>query len=224
MTLTLHKMGDELPLGATYDTYPACYHQILSGIDSQGNIQYFTREVDEGITTYYLLAKTRELTGGAFSPPTALFTTPTHLYFGCENGAVCLVNTDETGVAMGRDRYTYAGHAIPCGLITIPDDCGVANYTKKTLRGTSVVEVKGDFSNTLSLQVKTHHGGYTSETPSISFWDGGLDFSSLSFDRLAFTPGENQVIATEERTKRWISKQYLVWSHGFCQRVWRNAS
>ena len=208
------------------------YTSVLSGMDQEGRAQYFTREGD----ALYLVHPTGERRGGHFSPPSALLCAYDLLFFGCENGAVCVVNTDKRGVmnetqkaeytpssygalygnVINREWYSYGGHAIVCGFTTIPDDCGVANYTKKTKRGTTVIETKPDFESSFLLQVKTQHGGYSGETDSISFWGGGMDFTTLSFEHLTFTDGESPVVTVEERTKRWVSKQYSIWSEDYC--------
>ncbi len=120
------------------------------------------------------------------------------------------------GNTINQEWYSYGGHAIVCGFTTIPDDCGVANYTKKTKRGTTVIETKPGFENSFLLQVKTQHGGYSGETDNISFWGGGMDFTTLSFEHLTFTDGGSPIVTVEERTKRWVSKQYSIWSSAYC--------
>ena len=224
MPLHLHPQGDRLPLGSEYDTYEAVYPHILSGVDTKGTTRYFTCEEQDGKTVLYLLYQTRERTGGTFCPPTALYSGGGKLFFGCANGTLCVVNTDQRNISdtlegqpIERDWYSYGGHRILSGFMTVPDDCGVGNYTKKTQRGTSVLEMKNGFDSGVTIQVNTHHGAYASQTEAVSFWGGGLDFATLSFDRLTFTDRQSHVVSLEERTKRWVSKQYSLWSDAFCQ-------
>ena len=206
------------------------YTSVLTGVDTQGRGQFYIREGDD----LYLLCQTAARKGGTFSSPTALFSGYDRLFFGCENGMLCVVNTDKRGVmnasqaaeytpteygalwgnTINYEWYSYGGHPILCGFTTIPDDCGIGNYTKKTKRGTTIIEMKSHFENTFNLQVKTQHGGYSGETESISFWGGGMDFTTLSFEHLTFTDRESPIISVEERTKRWVSKQYSIWSEG----------
>ncbi len=225
--------GREMPLKiSSQEGSEVAYDTVLSGTDTLGRVQYFTCEGD----TLYLLSQTGERRGGVFSSPTALLSAYDRLFFGCENGTLCVVNTDKRGVmneaqaaeytpqeygdiwgnTINPEWYSYGAHPIVCGFITVPDDCGVANYTKKTKRGTTVIEMKQGFESSFLLQVKTQHGGYSGETESISFWGGGMDFTTLSFEHLTFTDRESPIATVEERTKRWVSKQYAVWSHGFC--------
>lgn len=235
VTLLLHPDADALPFGADYDGYPAVYERILSGVDAEGNDVYFTLEEEGAESRFYLLSKTEERTGGTFASPTALLSAGGKLFFGCADGSLCVVNTDRRGVmntvqsadysaaeyaafwgqTINPEWYTYAGHRIVSGFITSMDDCGVPNYTKKTVRCSTVAEMKAGLGCDIVFEVRINHGTYPMECDSVSFGGGGMDFTALDYGRFVFGTAESNTAVLQEKTKRWVRKQYRVWSDGF---------
>ena len=235
VTAELHEEGGCLPLGATEENYADVRERILSGVATDGTPICYTRETDgAGKPHYYLVFATGERTGGTFSSPTALLCQDGRLLIGCENGCLMAVNTDRRGIMndaaraeyseaeyqrlwgrqIGEEWYSFAGHKMQAGFITVPDSCGIPNYTKKTLRLSTVVEMKsgwGDFS----FQVSVNRGTYETETEELTFGGGGIDFTRLDLSRFIFGAGEANTAVLQERTKRWVSKQYRIYSNTY---------
>jgi hypothetical protein len=237
VTAELYPTPEALPYEVSYEEYPNIYEKIYSGSDEEGNPVFFTVEEDEGGRHFYLLYATPERTGGTFSAPRALLTCEGKLLFGCENGALCVVNTDrrgmggytpgaedaleesaaDGGLSIRSDWYSFAGHRIISGFVTAPDDCGVPNYTKKTVRRSTVAEMKAGAGCGFRFRVSINRGTYLTHTDSIPFEGGVLDFTEVDYSRFVFGDGESNTAVLQERTKRWVSKQYRVYSDVYAE-------
>ncbi len=235
--LSLHPHADALPFGADASSYPAVYPAILHGSTPDGTPIAFTREGEGSSTHLYLLRRTDERTGGVFSPPTSLSVIKEKLYIGCQNGCLAVVNTDLRGVMneaqsevytpdaylrqWGRlinpAHYSYAGHRYLAGLATLPDDNGISNYTKGTLRGTTVLEMKAGVGYGFSIEVRLFRTTGPESQDILHTSQGCIDFTALDFGSINFGACEDCTIVLNERSRRYLKKQYCLFSDAFAQ-------
>ena len=172
----------------------------------------FTRESVGGETHLYLLTETGERTGGTFSSPTSLSACGDKCIFGCENGQLFAVNTDqrrEDG-RIPREAYSYGGHAILAGFETGLDLCGVPNYTKRTLRNTSVAELRAE--GEVMLDVRVSHGRYFRMGEEAVTGGAGVAFETLDFRTVSFGSEGPVTLALRERSRPWVGKQYRIYA------------
>ncbi len=230
--LTLHPHAGALPCGCDDATYPDIFPEILSGTTTDGtSVAYIAEGAGDGMHLY-LLSMTGERTGGVFSPPTALGVVGEKLIFGCANGCLAVVNTDRRGVMNDRQAgaytpeeyarrfgrvinpewYTYAGHRYLAGLATVPDDCNVSNYTKGTLRGTTVLDLKAGVGHGFSVEVRLFRTTGPEASEVLHASPGGLDFTAFDFGATHFGACENTTLVLNERSRRYLKKQYCIFS------------
>ncbi len=235
--LRLHPTADALPYESTYDTYSTVYPRLYAGTNTQGKDVYYTVEGPAHDPHLFLLRRTEERTGGVFSPPSALAALGEKLFFGCENGCLAVVNTDRRGVMndhqaevytpyvwrrqWGRlinpEWYSYGGHRYLAGLATLPDDNGISNYTKGTLRGTTVLEMKGGVGLGFSIEVRLFRTADMEVKDLLRVEQGGLDFTALDFSGINFGACEDCTVTLRERSRRYLKKQYCLFSDAFAR-------
>ncbi len=236
-TLLLHPNADALPFGCDDDSYPTHYPSVMMGVTLDGFPIAYTVEGTSAAPHCYLLRATEERAGGTFSAPTALSVVGEKLFFGCENGCLAVVNTDRRGVmdemqalvytpaAYARQWghlinpawYSYGGHRYLAGLVTRADDSGVANYTKSTLRGTTVLDMKAGIGYGFSVEVRLCRTSGTETKETLHVRQGGLDFAHLDFGNINFGYCEDCIVTINERSRRYLKKQYCLFSDAFAR-------
>ncbi len=236
-TLCLHPDADGLAYGSGYESYADVYPRILLGVNTAGETVAFTVEHTEAGDTLFLLSGSEERTGGSFSPPTTLSALHGKLFIGCEGGELAVVNTDRRGVMnevqaeayspaayarqwghlINPEWYSYAGHRYLAGLATLPDDCGVSNYTKGTLRGTTVLEMKAGIGPGFSIEVRLWRADTCEPGDVLHTNHGGLDFAALNFAQINFGACEDCTVTLNERSRRYLKKQYCLFSDAYAR-------
>ncbi len=237
LPLELHPDADALPFGCTEEDYINSLYRLTENISSSGEKVVFAPERINGKIHLYLLYETPQRIGGTYAPPTALGTVGEKLFIGFENGCLAVVNTDRRGVMNDAQKdaytpeayakqwgrlinpewYTYAGHAYLAGLATMPDDCDVANYTKGTLRGSTVLEMKGGIDSGFSIEVRLFRTNGVDCGEILSTRSGGINFTTLDFGRINFGVCEDHTVVLSERSRRYVKKQYCLFSSAFAQ-------
>ncbi len=237
IALSLHARPGELPDGSSETNYPTVYRRFMSVQTINGDTVVYSEERSGGKYHYYLLSPSGERLGGTAAAPTALTVCGEKLLIGFSNGALAVVNTDRRGVmndaqseaytpeeyrkaygdVINPEWYSYGGHRFRTALMTLPDDCGVSNYTKGTLRGTTVVEVKAGIGFGFSAELRLERGNGTEATPLLSTTSDGLDFAAFDFGALSFRMGDGCVITLGERSRRYLHKQYCLYSDVFAR-------
>jgi hypothetical protein len=197
-------------------------------------VSYVVEEEADG-KHLYRVVKTEERVGGTFAPVSAILTIGERLLFGCENGVIAVVNTDRRGklpeslkgsstqeeFAREWGRYIHplwysiCGHRMVSGIVTASDTCGAPHYMKKTVRKSTVADMKLLSGGGCRFQVAVDRGGYRDLSEPVGFTGGEMDFADLSYDGLVFTSGEPTAVPLRERTKRWARKQYRIYSDTF---------
>lgn len=160
---------------------------------------------------------TEERRGGTFSPACEIASVGGLLYFGTENGALCVFNTDKFEITddgtyiINRRWYSHAGHSYNCVMITKSDDCDVPNMRKSTVPRTCAVRVKAMPGSSFSLSVRcdgiTDNFGVACQNT--------LDFSEMDFANFSFSMKNTMILPIAEKKKGWLEKQYILFSQQF---------
>lgn len=189
-------------------------------------------------TKYVVVEKQEELITGPFgnlgeettiNHPSFLVEFNGLMLFGTDNGDICVFNTDKRGVRPERlkDDYTEqeykaqfattidaewydrCGHAYLSGIETAFDNANVPHLTKNTIKKSCVVEVKLGLTSSFKSQFRTDRDGW-SEPSQVAVKND--DFSDNDLFKADFTTNSNATIAVTEKTKKWVVKQYRMYS------------
>ena len=199
---------------------------VRSSVDNDGNLYYFTIT---GIGLYGIY-KTEERRGGVFHPQSVIYSHNDELlFFGTENGDICLFNSDMRGVPPKRissqegfdieeykrsygakihsDFYDFASHAPSYVVRSVMDDCAIPNLTKSTVKNSLTSKIRVYSHLDLSVEVKTDKSDYTEK---MKIPDTIVDFDDLDFSSFSFVHTDYSNIAIREKEKGWIEKQLQV--------------
>ena len=182
----------------------------------------------------YLVYKTEERIGGVFSPAISLLGLDEYLFFGTENGDLCLFNNDKRGIPPkelaesddfdeeeyklrnGRrihsDFYDFNHHAPRYALATKRDCCDIPHLTKDTAKGSLTFKCRGYAASSLLLEVGTDRSGYSEGAliPGSTFGFDSLDFTAMTLDNSPYF-----TLAFREKEKNWIEKQVAMHTDSF---------
>lgn len=189
-------------------------------------------------TKYVVVEKQEELITGSFGDsgkettinhPTVLTEFNGLMIFGTDNGDICVFNTDKRGVRPERlkdeyseqeykaqfattidaEWYDRCGHAYLSGIETAFDNANVPHLTKNTIKKSCIVEVKLGRTSSFKSQFRTDRDGW-SEPSQVAVKND--DFSDNDLFKADFTTNSNATIAVTEKTKKWVVKQYRMYS------------
>ncbi len=214
------------PTKAGEKTESSVYIAMLNG-----EAVYFVRE--NGIR--YAVATDGERRGGSFHPATCICTADGDLlYFGTENGDICVFNNDKRGKPPkhlssspdfdGEDfalkysksihpyYYSHNGHAVRYALTTVLDDGGFPHLTKNTKKGSLTIKLRSLGNSTVVCEAATDRSGYK-ELSRLD--DRGLDFSDLDFGSLTFANTEFPTLSIREKERGWIEKSISLYSDSY---------
>ena len=126
------------------------------------------------------------------------------LYFGTDDGRVCMFNTDNAKVS----RYSDDGEAIVAKWATKADDFGYITRRKTLTKKGCGVMIKPYARSSIKIYVKTdwfHDTLAQSRTMDI-FDFGDIDFERFTFNTLDFP----QVVALNKKVKKFIVLQIIL--------------
>ncbi len=203
---------------------------LMSTSDEYGRA-YYVRDEDGNKYSVYV---TGESEGGIFNPATCVYSDGTLLFFGTENGDVCIFNNDKRGIApdrianapnfsateyaesMGKrihpDFYGFANKAPLYALKTKLDNCGIPHLEKSTARNSLSVRIKNMRGTSLSCEVLTDSGVYR---PSSRLTGAVLDFTDINFEAFSFDTRDVATVIINDSSKGWVEKQICVFSKAF---------
>lgn len=187
--------------------------------------------IDTQHTAYVLLEKQEEkicIDITATNKPTFLTEFNGLMIFGTDNGDICVFNTDKRGVRPERlkdyseqeykaqfattidaEWYDRCGHAYLSGIETAFDNANVPHLTKNTIKKSCIVEVKLGLTSSFKSQFRTDRDGW-SEPSQVAVKND--DFSDNDLFKADFTTNSNATLAVTEKTKKWVVKQYRMYS------------
>lgn len=210
------------------------YGSVYSTSDENGQLYYYTEEGTEK----YRVVPTEERTGGAYHPATVFLSHGKLLFFGTDDGHLCVFNNDLRGVApesvkasegyseeeylayMGGKLhplfYSFAGHAPTYVIKTARDDCGVPHLTKNTVKKSLVINADASVPYSISCEVISDSGSplYVGSLP-IS----GSGFDSFDFGSLPWRTSRYSSTALNENEKKWVEKQLILTSQSFASPI-----
>lgn len=200
-------------------------NDIVNSVEYHGvQIEYIEKDVTrEGIKRKeaWIVEKTAECTGGSFSLACAVMEHNGDLYFGCENGDVCVFNTDKRGLDNEWDKteihpkwYNRCGHRYISGFSTLADNCGYPHFNKSTCGKSLTIRAKSMRNGTFSLRARTNREDWKDIERYVA---SGFDFSYLNFDNVDFETKKQRIFSSREKMKKWAEKQLYFFSDGFCE-------
>ncbi len=204
---------------------------VMSTVDENGKVIYY---VTEGASSYAVYP-TGERYGGTFYPAKRMCALGELLFFGCDDGTVCVFNNDKRGVApaavasrdgfdaneyartMGRRIhpffYSFAGHAVTYAATT-PIDRDTPNHLDKSNALPTVTLTLCALSNANIKCLAKNDTSKTHELGTVSC--GRLDFSSFDFSCLSLQDSERVRTSLARRERPWVEKQITLTSSGAC--------
>jgi hypothetical protein len=150
-------------------------------------------------------------TGGTFKAATVVKTINSNLFFGTENGAICSFNFDmrnSEGVIPPK-YYNFNERIIVSGCAIKMDNCDIPHLLKSTVKKSTVIKTKSMAMSAIKVRVRTNKKPYEqiARINSTMFTFDDMDFSDFSF-----ITSEQSVFSVKEKEKKWLEKQYYVYS------------
>ena len=197
------------------------FHEIVpfevDGFSYSVNVYYTVRPVYNPINgepvgyKAYLCTPKGNMTGGVFQNATVVKTIDNNLFFGTKNGAVCSFNFDmrDTFGEIAPKYYSFDERTIFCGCATKMDCCDIPHLTKNTIKKSTVIKTKTLQTSAVKIKVRTNKKPYAqiARINSTAFSFGDIDFEDFSF-----ITTEQSLFAIKEKEKKWVEKQYFLYS------------
>lgn len=167
--------------------------------------------------------ESEERIGGTFHPATAIFEFRGRLFFGAENGDICVFNTDKREIAydqgevagvIGSRWYDRCGHLYESGFATLSDNCGYPQFAKSTVGKTLTIRTKRMPSSAFTLAVRSEREDWKTVE---SFTATDNSFYGVDFANFSFEDNSRSTYSSSEKLKRWGEKQMYFYSDGFRQ-------
>lgn len=149
--------------------------------------------------------------GGVFKKATVLKVIEGNLFFGTENGVICSFNFDmrDDQGDISPIYYNFDDRTIFCGCATKMDCCNIPHLTKNTVKKSTVIKTKSFQTSAAKIKVRTNKKPYVqiARINSTMFSFDNMDFSDFSF-----ITTEQSLFAVKEKEKKWVEKQYFLFS------------
>ena len=179
-------------------------------------ISYTVAEDAAGELQAYLCYEPGSYIGGVFHPAVKLVSVGESLFFGTDNGVICRFNTDkrdEYGEIPAR-YYNFDGRTIRCGCATKMDNCGIPHLTKTTIKRSLVVKMKAMQRSAVKLKVRTNRSPYQQIARLNS---AVFDLNDIDFSDFTFVTQDDHLFSVNEKEKKWIEKQFFLYSDEYCK-------
>lgn len=179
----------------------------------------------------YAVYPTEERTGGSFSPLCAVHSVDDYLFFGTENGDVCVFNSDRRGVPCDSDRlsedfdeiayrekfgrrihpsnYSFEKHPPLYALKTAYDNCNLPYLSKSTSKGSLAIKCRAYPGSKIMCEVGTDSSDYKElcKIPGTA-----LGFSDIDFGAMTLSTSDTFTVSVSEKEKDWVEKQITLYS------------
>ena len=179
--------------------------------------------IEQSVKVYYIIKDGKALScytkenyiGGTFKKANYIKVIDDNLFFGTENGDVCMFNFDK------RDRktglidphwYSFNGRTIFSGCATKMDCCGIPHLTKNTVKKSTVIKTKSFRDSAAKIKVRTNKKPYN-QIARIN--NSVFSFDSIDFENLTFNTEDKTLFAIKEKEKQWVEKQYFIYTDEF---------
>lgn len=158
-----------------------------------------------------LCAETGAQIGGTFRSAVVLKNLQDNVFFGTESGVICSFNFDQRSRSgdIPNASYNFDGRTIFCGCATKMDNCGIPGLTKSTVKKSTVIKTRSEISSSAKIKVRTNRKAYE-QIARIN--NTRFSFDYVDFSDVAFTVGDQSLFAIREKEKKWVEKQYFIYS------------
>jgi hypothetical protein len=149
--------------------------------------------------------------GGQFFPATGIYNIDGNVFFGTDSGVLFSFNfdqRDENGEISPR-WYDFDGHAIQCGCATKMDSCGIPGMTKTTVKKSTVIKTKTLPLTAARIKVRTNKKPYEQIA---RIGSARFSFDDVDFGEFSFLDTSESLFAVKEKEKKWVEKQYYLYS------------
>ena len=163
----------------------------------------------------YVVEQAEDYIDGTFNPAVILQTLGDTVYFGTANGDLCAFNFDKRDSITSfipPEYYTFNNRIIFSGCATKMDNCGIPHLTKSTEKKSTVVKLQTFDSTAAKLKVRTNREPYK-QVARINA--ARTDFESMNFMDLPFQTEGKGIFSVKEKEKKWMEKQYFIYSDEF---------
>ncbi len=203
---------------------------VYSVTEADGEILYFVKSGEDKIEVY----PTEEYTGGTFHAALAFRSVGNLLFFGTENGDICVFNNDRRGVPPDRikngsdydadayrakfsrvihpDFYDFDRHTPHYKLVTALDDCNIPHLAKDMVKNSLVLKCQSYASSRLSLTVATDKEILREEAVLPSAF---LSFSDVDFASLPLADNDTFTVPLAIRSRGFTEQEIAVTSDTF---------
>lgn len=225
-------------------SYRLCSVYPNNGIDYIGNgyllstdeemvnpMGVYSEEVGNTVAYYilkdgkkYLVDADGERTGGEFQPLCELYSDGKLLMFGTVEGALCCFNNDKRGLSVDgepvsggeihRSFYQRCDHRYISGFATKSDTCDYPHLTKDTVKNSLAIRMQATPALSVTLKVRTDREPWEIVE---TIKGGDLSFYGIDFGAATHRACEDMTVIGHESKRRWIEKQYYVYSDGYCK-------
>ena len=202
-----------------------CESEVYSYQNESGDTVYYCIENN----VRYPLYENGERSGGDIYAISAVRGSANLLLFGCENGALCVFNTDmcgslpehisqkngfdydaydlETGAGIHPYYYSFEGHAPRYAVVTAEDDCEVDYLEKTTVPRSTVLRLKSFPGSSVTLRVVT---GERANADFSSIGISKTNFEDTDFSELSAVANPKVTVTVDDRSRGWIQKQLAL--------------
>ncbi len=173
--------------------------------------EMYDPQTKESVGYKALLCRTSgNMTGGTFYPATVMKAMNDTVYFGAR-GTLFAFNFDKRGEdgEIPPEYYTFNGRTIFSGCATRMDNCDVPHLTKSTIKKSTVIKTRALKSSAVKVKVRTNKKPYEQITRINS---SSFSFESVDFSDFSFTTSDQALSTVREKEKKWIEKQYFIYS------------
>lgn len=179
--------------------------------------------IEQSVKVYYIIKDGKALScdtkenyiGGTFKKANYIKVIDDNLFFGTENGDVCMFNFDKRDSKTGMidpHWYSFNGRTIFSGCATKMDCCGIPHLTKNTVKKSTVIKTKSFRDSAAKIKVRTNKKPYN-QIARIN--NSVFSFDSIDFENLTFNTEEKTLFAIKEKEKQWVEKQYFIYTDEF---------
>lgn len=179
--------------------------------------------IEQSVKVYYIIKDGKALScdtkenyiGGTFKKANYIKVIDDNLFFGTENGDVCMFNFDKRDRKTGMidpHWYSFNGRTIFSGCATKMDCCGIPHLTKNTVKKSTVIKTKSFRDSAAKIKVRTNKKPYN-QIARIN--NSVFSFDSIDFENLTFNTEDKTLFAIKEKEKQWVEKQYFIYTDEF---------
>lgn len=176
------------------------------------NYSYAIHETSNGEIVPLLVDTLGEKVGlFKYDPACYITVIDDNVFFGTENGRIFSFNFDKRNDEGHFEKkwYSFDGLAIFSGCALKMDNCGTPNMVKSTSKKTTVIKTKNFYSSGAKIRVRTNKNPYK-EIAQIN--SKRFSFSDMDFSDFTFALDGETLFAVTEKEKKWVEKQYFIYS------------